>query len=129
MASRYDEHARLIEDLYAAGESFTGIARRLQEEFGIPLDASGLRRWLLRRLAKREQRRALLAPTPTQNPAEIAQTVAISQVIRGEIEKEKNTDKTHEPKPASTMQENPKESMSDLIAAVKASEKKPILKR
>lgn len=116
MASRYDQHAQLIEDLYAAGESFTGVARRLQEEFGIPLDASGLRRWLLRRLAKREQRRVLLAPPPAQNPAEMVQKMAVDQVTRGETAKA--TEKT----PETLKQNKPQESMSDLIKNVQARE-------
>ena len=81
MTSRYDPHASLIEELFAEGESFTGIARQLEQKFSIPLDASGLRRWLLRRLAKKGERAPLVNPKILLNTAQaVQQTAAIERV-------------------------------------------------
>ncbi len=103
MASRYDPHAKLIEDLYAQGESFTSIARRLETEFKIPLDASGLRRWLLRRIAKRDQRKTILSSSPQTPPAAEQQSSAVERIKKEEPKKEDRS-------------AAPPKSMEDLIA-------------
>ena len=84
MTSRYDPHASLIEELFAEGESFTGIARQLEQKFSIPLDASGLRRWLLRRLAKKGERAPLVNPNARLNAAVTAQQTAAIESVQNE---------------------------------------------
>lgn len=124
MASRYDQHAQLIEDLYSAGESFTAIARKLQEAHGIPLDASGLRRWLLRRIQKREKQRARLNPVPTASAgiSESLQNQAVNTVLQ---QQEKKEITALDKKSVSTKAS----SMSDLISQVQAKEEEGLLVR
>lgn len=114
MSSKYDPHAALVEELFAAGESITGIARLLEQRFAIPIDASGLRRWLMRRLAKREKRMFLLDPKLAASTTAIQQAQAIDRVERENRSQEKSP-----VKPVSPPKEGNKEesdfSMPDLI--------------
>ncbi len=119
MASRYDQHAQLIEERFQRGESFTSIARHLHEHFAIPQDASGLRRWILRRIAKREQRLAILSPT-----------VSVSREIQpnrknGESAPQKNSPHKDEAKENS----EPQFSIKDVIAEAEEKTQPRLLKK
>jgi hypothetical protein len=120
MASRYDQHAQLIEERFQRGESFTSIARDLHEHFAIPQDASGLRRWILRRIAKREQRLAILSPTRKEENSETVPAARDSSTRHEDISHDQIKGENKEP---------PKKigSLSSLILETKRKEKEDSL--
>ena len=128
MASRYDQHAQLIEERFQRGESFTSIARHLHEHFAIPQDASGLRRWILRRIAKREQRLAILSPTISREPGQgpLAKSVEIQPNRKnGESAPQKNSPHKDEAKENS----EPQFSIKDVIAEAEEKTQPRLLKK
>ncbi len=129
MTSRYDVHASLIEELFAAGESFTGIARQLEQKFSIPLDASGLRRWLLRRLAKKGERAPLVNPNALLNAAiAVQQTAAIERVQQESQQKQKKKKAIAlDPEPEKTVESE--FSLKDIIAEAEDKVEQRLLKK
>lgn len=128
MASRYDQHAQLIEERFQRGESFTSIARHLHEHFAIPQDASGLRRWILRRIAKREQRLAILSPTISREPGQgpLAKSVEIQPNRKnGESTPQKNNPHKDEAEENS----EPQFSIKDVIAEAEEKTQPRLLKK
>lgn len=129
MTSRYDPHASLIEELFAEGESFTGIARQLEQKFSIPLDASGLRRWLLRRLAKKGERAPLVNPNALLNAAIAVQQTAAIERVQQESQQKQKKKKAIALDPESEKTVEPEFSLKDIIAEAEDKVEQRLLKK